>query len=120
MASFARVCTYNKPVPVLTTSLCKCSCRVSTKKTLNLPPFSDYSSLSVVRDAKTKPLFRSRLGRISVERRFLTAVTRAESNQLGDDNSEVNNNFICSQESILDIKIQFLSLVYEIEGSHFV
>ncbi|KAG2295955.1 hypothetical protein Bca4012_002622 [Brassica carinata] len=104
MASFAKVCTYNKPVPVLTTSLCICSCRVSTKKTLNLPPFSDCSSLRVVRDAKTKPLFRSRLGRISVERRFLTAVTRAESNQLGDDNSEG-----------VDIRIQDLQNVEEEE-----
>ncbi|KAF8113842.1 hypothetical protein N665_0045s0081 [Sinapis alba] len=88
MASIVKVCTYNKPVPVLTTSLCICSCRLSTRKTPNLQPFSDYSSLRLVPDAKTRPLLRSALGRIPVKRRFLTAVTRAESDNLGDDNSK--------------------------------
>ncbi|KAJ0239875.1 Phosphatidate cytidylyltransferase 5 [Hirschfeldia incana] len=89
MASVVKVSTYNKTVPpVLTTSLCICSCRLSTKKTLNLPPFSDYTIPRLVRDAKTKPLFRSALGRIPVKRRFLTAVTRAESDHLRDDNSK--------------------------------
>ncbi|KAG2332108.1 hypothetical protein Bca52824_003288 [Brassica carinata] len=89
MASFVKVCTYNKTVPpVLSTSLCTCPCRVFTKKTLYPPPFSNYSSLRLVRDANTNPLFRSRLGRIPLKRRFLTAVARAESNQPGDDNSK--------------------------------
>ncbi|XP_018476571.2 phosphatidate cytidylyltransferase 4, chloroplastic [Raphanus sativus] len=89
MASFVEVCRYNKPVPpVLSTSLSICPCRVSIRKTLNLPPFAEYSSLRLVRDAKTNPLLRSLLGRIPVKRRFLTAVSRAESDHLGDDNSK--------------------------------
>uniref|UniRef100_A0A1J3E0D7 Phosphatidate cytidylyltransferase n=1 Tax=Noccaea caerulescens TaxID=107243 RepID=A0A1J3E0D7_NOCCA len=92
MASFVEVCRYNnpnKPVPVYSTSLpCVCPCRISTRRTLILPHFSEYSSLRLVRDAKPKPLFRSRAGRISFKRRFLTAVARAESDQLGDDNSK--------------------------------
>ncbi|KAL1207390.1 Phosphatidate cytidylyltransferase 4 [Cardamine amara subsp. amara] len=72
MASFAE--------PILSTSRC-----IFTRKPLNLPAFSEYSSLRLGGD--TKPLLRSRVGQISVKRRFLTAVTRAESDQLGDDDS---------------------------------
>ncbi|KAL1190611.1 Phosphatidate cytidylyltransferase 4 [Cardamine amara subsp. amara] len=72
MASFAE--------PILSTSSC-----TFTRKPLNLPAFSEYSSLRLGGD--TKPLLRSRVGQISVKRRFLTAVTRAESDQLGDDDS---------------------------------
>ncbi|ESQ39149.1 hypothetical protein EUTSA_v10001472mg [Eutrema salsugineum] len=88
MASFVDVCRYNKPVPV-SSSTCLpyvCPCRISTRKTLILPPFSQYSSLRFAGD--TTPLFRSRLGRIPLKRRFLTAVARAETDQLGDDNSK--------------------------------
>ncbi|CAH2057903.1 unnamed protein product [Thlaspi arvense] len=91
MASLVQVCRYNpnKPAPVKSTSLpCICPCRISTSKSLILPSFSEYSSLRLVRVAKVKPLFRSRLGRISFQRRLPTAVARAESDQLGDDNSK--------------------------------
>ncbi|KFK37308.1 hypothetical protein AALP_AA4G240300 [Arabis alpina] len=82
MATFVEVCRYNKPVQILSTSLSTCPCRISTRKTLNLPSFSEYSNLSLL--SNTKPLSRSR---ISVKRRYLTAVTRTESNHLGDDNN---------------------------------
>lgn len=78
MASFAEL--------VLSTSRCTCPCRSFTRKPLNIPPLSGQRLVG-----DTKPLFRSGLGRISVKRRFLTAVARAESDQLGDDdNSKVN------------------------------
>ncbi|CAA7050682.1 unnamed protein product [Microthlaspi erraticum] len=101
MASFVEVCRYNpnKPVPVYSTSLpCVCPCRVSTRKALILPHFSEYSSLRIVRDVKPKPLFRSRAGRISFKRRFLTAVARAESDQLGDDHSKGDDGTIQNVE----------------------
>jgi hypothetical protein len=72
MATFAEL--------VLSTSRCTCPCRSFTRKPLIRPPLS---GLRLPGD--TKPLFRSGLGRISVSRRFLTAVARAESDQLGDD-----------------------------------
>ncbi|KAL9302855.1 Phosphatidate cytidylyltransferase 4 [Arabidopsis thaliana] len=72
MATFAEL--------VLSTSRCTCPCRSFTRKPIIRPPLS---GLRLVGD--TKPLFRSGLGRISVNRRFLTAVARAESDQLGDD-----------------------------------
>lgn len=123
MASFVEVCRYNNPnkrVPVYSTSLpCVCPCRISTRRTLILPHFSEYSSLRLVRDAKPKPLFRSRAGRISFKRRFLTAVARAESDQLGDDYSKVFtlSFFLLLKSVIMSAlnerarKSQFLSLI---------
>ncbi|XP_010508208.1 PREDICTED: phosphatidate cytidylyltransferase 4, chloroplastic-like [Camelina sativa] len=69
--------------PVLSTSLCTCPCR---RKPLILPLYTKYSSLRLVSD-NTKPLFRSGLARVSLKRRLLTAVARAESDQFGDDDN---------------------------------
>ncbi|XP_010469160.1 PREDICTED: phosphatidate cytidylyltransferase 5, chloroplastic-like [Camelina sativa] len=83
MAPFVEVCRY-KPVPLSLSSLCTCPCRFSPRKSLTLPHFSEkYSNLGLV---ESKALSRSRFSRIPVNRRvIITAVARAESNQIGDD-----------------------------------
>ncbi|AEE80089.1 Phosphatidate cytidylyltransferase 5 [Arabidopsis thaliana] len=84
MAPFVEVCRY-KPLPLSLSSLCTCPCRSSPRKYLILPQFSEKYP---------KPLLsHSRFTPISVNRRVITAVARAESNQIGDDaNSKEEHN----------------------------
>ncbi|EOA24173.1 hypothetical protein CARUB_v10017406mg [Capsella rubella] len=85
MAPFVEVCRY-KPVPLSLSSLCTCPCRSSPRKSLILPHFSEkYPNLGLI---DSKALTRSRFCRIPVNRRIITAVARAESNQIGDDGEE--------------------------------
>ncbi|XP_010512393.1 PREDICTED: phosphatidate cytidylyltransferase 5, chloroplastic [Camelina sativa] len=83
MAPFVEVCRY-KPTPLSLSSLCTCPCRSSPRKSLTLPHFSEkYSNLGLV---ESKALSLSRFSRIPVNRRvIITAVARAESNQIGND-----------------------------------
>ncbi|CAH2063352.1 unnamed protein product [Thlaspi arvense] len=82
MAPFVEVCRY-KPVPLSLSSLCTCPCRSTPRKSLILPHLSEnYSNLRLV-DSKSSS--HSRFTGISVNRRVITAVARAESGQLGDD-----------------------------------
>ncbi|EFH50107.1 predicted protein [Arabidopsis lyrata subsp. lyrata] len=82
MAPFVEVCRY-KPVPLSLSSLCTCHCRSTQRKSLLLHHFSEkYLNLRLV---DPKPLSHSRCNWISVKRRVITAVARAESNQIGDD-----------------------------------
>ncbi|CAA7029533.1 unnamed protein product [Microthlaspi erraticum] len=81
MAPFVEACRY-KPVPLSLSSLCSCPCRSSSTKPLILPHSSpNYSNLRLV-DSKSPSH-----SRISVNRRVIAAVARAESDQLGDDSN---------------------------------
>ncbi|KAL1219231.1 Phosphatidate cytidylyltransferase 5 [Cardamine amara subsp. amara] len=90
MAPFVEVCRY-KPVPLSLSSLCTCPCLSSPRKSLILPHFSEkYSNLRLV---DSKPFSHCSFTRIPVNRRFITAVARAESNQIGDNgNSKEEHN----------------------------
>ncbi|KAG7566274.1 hypothetical protein ISN44_As10g028600 [Arabidopsis suecica] len=84
MAPFVEVCRY-KPLPLSLSSLCTCPCRSSPRKSLVLPQFSEKYSEPLLSHSRFSP--------ISVNRRIITAVARAESNQIGDDaNSKEEHN----------------------------
>ncbi|CAL9226416.1 unnamed protein product [Arabidopsis halleri] len=82
-----------KPVPLSLSSLCTCPCRSTQRKSLLLPHFSEkYLNLRLV---DPKPLSHSRCNWISVNRRVITAVARAESNQIGDDGNSKEHTRCC-------------------------
>ncbi|XP_010544617.1 PREDICTED: phosphatidate cytidylyltransferase 4, chloroplastic [Tarenaya hassleriana] len=85
MAPFVELCRY-KPIPPSATSIYAYPCRSSSTETLILPQFTSNANSGLVFDSK--PMFRTRPVRVSVSRRVITAVARAELNGFGDDDSK--------------------------------
>ncbi|XVF22752.1 hypothetical protein REPUB_Repub12eG0198100 [Reevesia pubescens] len=84
MASFVEIDRYNL-IPFSVTSLCGCPCRPSSTKTLSLTRRSPKIKLNLVFHG-SKSVFPLRPTRFYINRRFITAVARAEPESIDENN----------------------------------
>ncbi|KAF5744301.1 phosphatidate cytidylyltransferase 4 chloroplastic isoform X1 [Tripterygium wilfordii] len=86
MASLIEIDRYNW-IPLSVTSLSACPCRPLWKKTLRLTRRCSKVSLGIVFDG-SNGIYRVRSNGFLANRRLITAVARAESDRLGEDNAK--------------------------------
>ncbi|XVF33537.1 hypothetical protein REPUB_Repub17cG0177200 [Reevesia pubescens] len=84
MATFVEIDRYNL-IPLSITSLCACPCRPLSIKTLNLPRRTPKLGLNLVFHG-SKSVFPVRPTRICINRRFISAVARAEPESIDESN----------------------------------